>query len=350
MTKIALSLGICFVTLLTCAQNYNFGLNSFSFLNSIYSSRSAGIGSNLITISDKDVGLTVANPSLLNEDQLRSIQLNQGIMPSGVQTGMLCYAFKNKYGIFSPVIKYQNYGKFNGTDELGNATNNFSAIDYSIGMNFSHSVGKTIKVGLGLHLIGSHLEAYSSLGIHSLMGATFKHPNQDFSASFVVKNIGYQLISYANSERSPLPVEVQAGLSYKLNHAPFRISLLGHHLNHWKILYEDPNLQPTIDALSGDTIPISRPGFGKHLASHFSYGIELLASENLEFRTGFDYFRREQMKLIDRPGLAGFSFGIGIQLKRLKFDYGILIVSTAGTNHYIGISTNFDSWKKKKRF
>ena len=59
MIKIALSFGICFVTLLTCAQTYNFGLNSFSFLNSMYSARSAGIGSNLITISDTDVGLEV---------------------------------------------------------------------------------------------------------------------------------------------------------------------------------------------------------------------------------------------------------------------------------------------------
>ena len=348
MCKIALFLCIIFAAFSINAQTYNFGLNSYSFLNSIYSARSAGLGSNLITISDKDIGLSVENPSLLNKNHVRNLQINQALMPSGVQVGMLCYAFQSKHGLFSPVIRFQNYGKFQGTDELGNSTNSFSAIEYSVGMNYSHSVGQTIKIGAGINLIGSHMEVYSSLGIHGTMGATYTHPNQNLSAAFIVKNIGYQLVAYENTERAPLPVEVQSGLSYRLKHAPFRISLLGHHLNHWKILYEDPNLQPTIDALSGDTIPVARPGFGKNLASHFSYTLELLASENLEFRTGFNYFRREQMKLLDRPGLAGFSFGIGIQLKRIKFDYGLLIVSAAGSNHYLGISTNFDSWKKKR--
>ena len=89
---------------------------------------------------------------------------------------------------------------------------------------------------------------------------------------------------YANAERKPIPIEVQAGASYKLKHAPFRISILGQHLNQWRVLYEDPNEQPTIDGLTGDTIPVNRPGFGQTLASHFAYGLELLASENLHFR------------------------------------------------------------------
>jgi hypothetical protein len=348
MIKIALSLCILCLAFAFKAQTYNFGLNSFAFLNTIYSSRSAGLGSNLITISDNDIGLSVENPSLLSSQHVRSLQINQAILPSGVQVGMLCYAFKSKHGIFSPVIRFQNYGRFDGTDELGNATNSFSAIEYSLGMNYSRAVGKTIKIGAGINLIGSHMDVYSSLGVHGTMGATYSHPKQDLAASFIVKNIGFQLVPYENTDRAPLPVEVQSGISYKLNHAPFRISLLGHHLNHWKILYNDPNLQPTIDALSGDTIPVDRPGFGKNLASHFSYSLELLASDKLEFRTGFNYFRREQMKLLDRPGLSGFSFGIGIKLKKIKIDYGILVMSAAGSNHYLGISTNFDNWKKKR--
>ena len=55
-----------------------------------------------------------------------------------------------------------------------------------------------------------------------------------------------------------LPIEVQAGASYKLKHAPFRISILGQHLNQWRVLYEDPNEQPTIDGLTGDTIPVNQ--------------------------------------------------------------------------------------------
>ena len=71
MCKIALFLCIIFAAFSINAQTYNFGLNSYSFLNSIYSARSAGLGSNLITISDKDIGLSVENPSLLNKNHVR---------------------------------------------------------------------------------------------------------------------------------------------------------------------------------------------------------------------------------------------------------------------------------------
>ena len=348
MTKSLLLLLLALICLKTQAQNHYFGRNSFPFLNSIYSARSAGFGSNLITIRDGDLGLSAANPALLSEKSIQNLQINQALTPAGGQLGMVGYAFKSKIGLLSPVIKFQNYGGFQGTDELGNETNKFSAIDYTLGVNYGTSLGKVINVGFGLHLIGSHLETYSALGVCGIFGANYKHPTQDFSASFVVKNIGVQLFNYTDTERLPLPAEVQAGISYKLKHAPFRISVLGHHLNHWRILYENPTAQPSIDGLTGDTIPVQVPGFGKTLASHFSYALELIASENLHFRTGFDYMRREQMKLLDRPGLSGFSFGIGLKLKKIRLDYGVLLVSKAGQNHYLGLSTNIGDWKKKR--
>tara|TARA_B100001287_G_scaffold63426_1_gene51508 strand:- start:900 stop:1949 length:1050 start_codon:yes stop_codon:yes gene_type:complete len=348
MTKGLLFLILTTLSFKTYAQNHYFGRNSFPFLNSLYSARSAGFGSNLITIKDGDLGLSAANPALLSEKCAKNLQINQALTPAGGQLGMVTYAFKSKIGLLSPVIKFQNYGGFQGTDELGNATNKFSAIDYTLGVNYGTSLGRVINVGFGLHLIGSHLETYSSFGICGIFGANYTHPTQDFSASFIVKNIGVQLFNYTDTERLPLPVEVQAGVSYKLNHAPFRLSVLGHHLNHWRILYEDPTAQPGIDGLTGDTIPVEVPGFGKTLASHFSYAIELLASENLQFRAGFDYMRREQMKLLDRPGLSGFSFGIGLKLKKIRIDYGVLLVSKAGQNHYLGLSTNLGKWKKKR--
>ena len=340
-----LMIGMC---LNSFGQNHYFGLNSFPFLNSIYSARTAGLGSDLITIRDGDIGLSTANPSLLSKKHIHEIQINQALTPAGGQLGMINYAFKSKHGIFSPVIRFQNYGKFQGTDQSGNETNKFTALDYAIGVNYGTSLGKVLNIGFGLHLIGSHLESYSSMGISGIFGANYQHPSQDLSASFVVKNIGYQLLSHNNTDRLPLPVEVQAGISYKLKHAPFRLSVLGHHLNSWRILYEDPTAQASIDGLTGDTIPVQIPGIGKTIASHFSYSLELLASENIQFRAGFDYLRREQMKLLDRPGLSGFSFGIGLKLKKIKLDYGILLVSKAGQNHYIGLSSNIDSWKKKR--
>ena len=123
MTKSLLLLLLATISFNTQAQNHYFGRNSFPFLNSIYSARSAGFGSDLITIRDGDLGLSAANPALLSEKSIHNLQINQALTPAGGQLGMIGYAFKSKIGLLSPVIKFQNYGGFQGTDELGNETN-----------------------------------------------------------------------------------------------------------------------------------------------------------------------------------------------------------------------------------
>jgi len=134
--------------------------------------------------------------------------------------------------------------------------------------------------------------------------------------------------------------------SYKLNHAPFRFSLLAHHLNKWDITYNDPNLKPTIDQLTGDTIPVKYAGFGEKLARHFTYQVEILISKNIHLRGGFDYHRRQEMKLEERPGMAGFTMGLGLYFKKISIDYGFSIYSRAGFNNMLTLSTNLSHWRK----
>jgi hypothetical protein len=56
--------------------------------------------------------------------------------------------------------------------------------------------------------------------------------------------------------------------------------------------------------------------------------------------------RREQMKLIDFPGLAGFSMGMSLKLKKFTLDYGVQFYSKAGSIHSLGFSTSVSNWKK----
>ena len=64
-------------------------------------------------------------------------------------------------------------------------------------------------------------------------------------------------------------------------------------------------------------------------------------------RWGFVYYRRQQLKLYDFPGLAGFSFGTRIHVKRFDLDYGIQFYSKAGSIQTIGLSTDLKRLKKK---
>ena len=190
------------------------------------------------------------------------------------------------------------------------------------------------------------MEHYNAFGAAIDIGGTYTHANENFLVTALVKNAGFQFNGYNGKQKDPLPTEFQMATSYKIQHAPFRFSLLAHHLNRWDITYMDPNLKPTIDPLTGDTIPVKYAGFGEKLARHFSYQVEILVSKNIHLRAGFDYQRRQEMKLEQRPGISGFTFGVGLYFKKISIDYGFSCYSKAGFNNMLTLSTNFSRWKK----
>jgi hypothetical protein len=338
---------LLFLPIFVTAQS-SVGSNGFAFVNGNYSARSLGMGGKTISISDNDLSLANDNPAILNEKMNGMIQVNQGLLPAGINFGAVNYAIKTKIGVFAPSIKYVNYGKFTETDETGRVLGNFSATDFSVGTNFGRSLNKVIHLGANFQFLGSNLDTYSAYGMSLGFGVLMTHPNELISGGLAVRNIGFVFKEYTSNAKTSLPIDVQAAFSFKLKHAPFRFSILGHHLNQWNIVYQDPTLKPTFDALTGDTIPVPVAGFGEKLANHFNFQVELLASKSVQIRAGFDYHRRQQLKLIDRPGLAGFSFGVGMKFKKIQLDYGFMVFSKAGQNHSIGISTQISDWLKKK--
>ena len=61
---------------------------------------------------------------------------------------------------------------------------------------------------------------------------------------------------------------------------------------------------------------------------------------------GFDYQRRQELKLEQAPGLSRMSFGIGLHFRKFKLDYGFMVYSKAGISNTIGLSTKLNDWKK----
>jgi hypothetical protein len=179
------------------------------------------------------------------------------------------------------------------------------------------------------------------------LAGTFHFDKANTIVTAVVKNAGYQFSGYITKQHEPIRPEMQIGVSHKIKHAPLRISVLMHDLNKWDLTYNDPNLKPTKDPLTGDTIPVKKAGFGDKLGRHFTFQLEILITSYLHIRAAFNYQQRQQMKVVDRTGVAGFSFGFGLMLKKFQIQYGINIVSAAGFNNMFSISTNIDEWKKR---
>lgn len=322
------------------------GAHVFALLDLHYNARSAGLGGNFISVKDQDLNLGVTNPSLLNEQMHTGIGFNQALLAGGINYGMVAHARKVGKGILNSHIRYVNYGEFTRMDIQGNPQGTFQPFESIIGAGYGQQLNPRISVGANINFIYSQLEVYNSFGASLDMAGTYTSEDENLLITALFKNAGTQFKSYTESGRAPLPAQLQMAVAYKLPHAPFRFTLLGHHLNKWDITYTDPNLKPTLDPLTGDTIPVKYAGFGEKLARHFSYQLELLASKNLHLRFGFDYHRRQEMKLEQRPGVAGFSFGTGMYFKRFSIDYGFMIFSRAGFNNMITFTTHLDQWRK----
>lgn len=329
------------------AQAQTGGNYAFPFIDLTYNARAAGLGGDFISVMDQDLNMGIANPSLLNSSMQKGISFNQALLAGGINYGMADYGFKRGEGTMSAYIKYIDYGKFTRTAVNGVEQGTFIPFEMVLGSGFGKQLNKRISVGANINLIYSQLESYLSTGAGIDLAGNYYNEEKQLLLTALVKNAGVQFNSYnLNKNRAPLPAEFQFAAAYKLPHAPFRFTLLAHHLNKWDITYVDPNEKPTVDPLSGDTIPVKVPGFLEKTARHLTYQLETIVSKNIHFRMAFDLQRRMEMKLEDRPGLSGFSFGLGLYFKKFSVDYGFVVYSRAGFNNMLTLSTNLSKWRK----
>lgn len=332
---------------LPTAYSQTGGEHAFPFLDLYYNARDAGLGGNFITGYGKDVSMGVNNPSLLNDEMEKGASVSQALHAGGINHGMFNYGFGLKdYGTMVAYIKYVDYGKFERTGINGISEGTFSPFEMIAGAGYGKQLNPRLSIGANANLIFSQLESYTSFGASIDLAGTYRHEEKGFLATVMVKNFGYQFKAHTSGNQKSLPVDFQLAAAYKLPHAPFRLTLLAHHLNQWDITYNDPNLLPTVDPLTGDTVPVPRAGFMQKLGNHFSYQVEINLSKTIHLRTGFDFHRRQQLSLSQRPGAAGMSFGLGLNFNKFSLDYGFLVYSQAGFNNILTLSTNLSKWRR----
>jgi hypothetical protein len=344
-----MKIGVLFIFLLLISKSHGQtgGNFSFPFLGLDYNARTAATGGYFVALADDDVNQGLANPSLINNQMSKSISVSQAFLAGGVNYGMVAYANKIWKGVFTSNVRYVDYGEFQRTEPNGELSGVFRPFEYAVGFGYGQFINPVLSIGGNFNLIGSNLETYSAYGASIDLAGSFHHPNKLFTASVCVKNAGIKFKSFSQNDRGIFPVDFQLAAAYKLAHAPFRFNLVLHDLNRWDLTYNDPFAMPTYDALTGDTIPVPKANFVEKLARHVLISSELLLSKSFTLRMGFNYHRRQEMKLVERPGISGLSFGLGFKSSLFRIDYGFVFYSKAGNNHVISLSSSIDKWKKK---
>ena len=77
----------------------------------------------------------------------------------------------------------------------------------------------------------------------------------------VLKNIGFALDDFSETEKTEVPFEVQFGISKRLAKSPLRFTFTAENLQRWDLTYQDPRELNQIDPLTGELILIEDPNF-----------------------------------------------------------------------------------------
>lgn len=321
------------------------GDNVYEFLNLTYSAFAAATGGTNVSVCDNDLNLAYNNPALLSSEMDRSLALNYVNYFAGINYGMTMFSLSYPgYGNFAGGITYLNYGSFRETDEAGNITGTFTAAEYAMSLMYSRTVDTLFSFGVNLKPVSSHLEKYTSFGLALDAGASYHSRDNLFSAGIVLRNIGLQITTYAGENREKVPFEIQAGVSKKLAHAPFRFSLTLRHLEKFDLThtYEDQADNPEYQGGS-----VSE--FTGNLFRHMIFGVEVIPHKNFHFAAGYNYQRRSELKIDTRTGAAGFSWGFGINTSWLSLDFGRATFHLAGASNHISLILKPDLLFRKLR-
>lgn len=328
------------------------GSSTYSFLNLTNSARIAALGGNFLAIKDNDLTLAVANPSLIGPGMNNSLALSFVDHYADINYGFASYSHSfKKVGSFAATMQYINYGKFLQADESGQTYGNFTAGEYALTLGWGRSLDKHFFIGSNLKFIYSGLESYHSFGIAVDVAGTYFLEKNNFAASIIFKNIGRQLVYYTPGNNEKLPFEIQLGISKKFAHVPLNFSILYNHIEKFDLTYSDPNNpKPVVDPLTGDSIKDNKfEKFGDKLMRHFVIGVEFNPIKALSIRFGYNYQRRQELKVETKKGLVGFTFGAGIKIAMFSFSYARAINALAGQPNYITISTSISDFKKKNK-
>lgn len=343
---------ILLFTLFNSIYAQNGGLNTFNFMQFSNSARVEALGGYTLALSDDDATLGISNPASINISHHGQLNLNYVNYFADSDYGFSSYShhFK-KLGTFTGSICFANYGSFEYADAAGVRNGNtFSANDLLIQGGLARKLDSNFSVGANIKFAGSFLESYNAFGIALDLGVNYQNTAKGFGAGLVIENLGYQIKGYTQGNHESLPLAAHIGISKKLGHAPFRFSFTYHDLQRWDLTYFDVSTQQTVDPLTGQTIPISEPGFVTHFFHHIVIGTELLLSKNFHLRLGYDFKNRYELKPTIRPGTTGISWGVGFKVKKFKFSYGNSKYHFSGTSNHITISTQIGGKPKVDSF
>ncbi|MFO8088093.1 MAG: type IX secretion system protein PorQ [Bacteroidales bacterium] len=323
------------------------GKGVYTFLGMPNSARVAAVGGNYLPVNDGDINLSISNPSLINEEMNNKLGLAFVDFYSDIATGFAAYSHSfDKLGSFTGSIRFIDYGEFDRADITGQRLGNFSAGEYAVMLGWGRALTPNIMLGANLKGIWANYDTYSSSAVAVDIAGSWISDDNRFVSTLIFSNIGRQLQAFSGSEIEPMNFDIKLGVMRDLEHVPFKIFVLTQHLQTWDLRYDDPDdPENQVDPITGEVQQdTDLEAFADNLMRHFVFGGEFSITDNFHIRGGYNYQRRQELKVPSRMSTIGFSWGFGFRISKFHFNYSRSTYHLDGSPNYISLTTNLDDF------
>jgi hypothetical protein len=288
------------------AINSGAGTAAYSFLKIGVSARAVALGNSYVGLAD-DESAIYYNPAGMR--QVENYAISSGYhnyiadIQGGYLSAVLPWGQKRKIGF---AINYLNYGDIPETNVSGNKIGNFGGGDLAISVAYAQPLMEQMDFGLAAKFIYESVDTFSSNGMALDLGILYHMPDGHTSMGLSISNLGFQLSGLSPEHKDPLPITFKVGVSHRMHDAPFQIVADG----------------------------------GKFSDNDFFVGggVEFVGIEMMRLRLGYNTIGSDYKTGGDNENLAGLSFGLGLLLNKLTFDYAYVPFADLGNSHRIYIA------------
>jgi len=307
---------------------------ALEFLEQPTSARVTALGGANISLESSDINFVFQNPALLGESMTGALGLNYALAYAGIMYGTAAYAFNiDTKNYLSIGAQYVDYGSMTETDELNNTLGNFTAKDMALYLSYSRLLAEGLKIGVALKPVFQAWERKTSFALGADVGLHYVLADKNFSAGLTFRNIGAQIVGFESEQtgeyRENLPLNIEAGISWKLQHAPLRFSLTLHNLQQWDFPYANREKEPN---------------FADKAFRHAIISIELTPSEKFFIAAGYNRRRAAELSMADFKSMAGFSLGAGIKISRFQVAFGMGNFLKGNSLYHFSLATSLESF------
>ena len=303
--------------------------STFQLVNIPANAPLMAMGGYNITMSRNNPAQFLSNPSLVADSMSGNIGFHYVAFSGAYKMAVTNYHQKMGKGVGSLAVRHLSFGELDGYDPAGNPNGTFSVGQTALTLGYQLKQG-VFSYGVNLDLMNINMAGYQANALALSIGGTFIHPGEDFTIGAVLKNVGFVISDFTTTSDSQVPWDAQLGVSYKPQYMPFRFTITGHHIFNNDLLYDE-----------------IEDSFSRELLSHIVVGTELVLSQNISVMAGYNHLIRQELKLKQTAGSAGFSYGFLFKTKKLVFSYGRGAYHVAGAAHVLSLNVDLNTFFRK---